>query len=74
MALLGPTVGLTGLFWLSAYPVVVAKVMLFSAAGILYLTFQDIAPQSKLDRSWIPALGAVAGFLLGLVGKMLVGS
>ncbi len=73
MALLGPAAALVGLFWLSAYPRVVAGIMLFAAGGILYLTFQDIAPQAKLDCHWAPPLGAVAGFLLGLVGKMLVG-
>lgn len=73
MALLGPAAGLLGYFWLPAFPVVVSIIMLFAAGGILYLIFQDIAPQAKLERHWAPALGAVAGFLLGVVGKMIVG-
>jgi ZIP family zinc transporter len=73
MALLGPVAGLTGLFVLSAYPTVVAGIMLFAAGGILYLTFQDLAPQARLDNHWAPPLGAVAGFLLGLVGQMMIG-
>ncbi len=72
MALLGPAAGLAGYFWLSAFPEVVAGIMLFAAGGILYLIFEDIAPQAKLDRHWAPPLGAVAGFLLGVVGKMLI--
>ena len=70
MALLGPAAGLTGLLVLSAYPSLVAGIMLFAAGGILYLTFQDIAPQARLERHWAPPLGAVAGFLLGLLGQM----
>lgn len=46
--------------------------MLFAAGGILYLTFQDIAPQVRLDRHWAPPLGAVGGFLLGLAGSFIV--
>jgi ZIP family zinc transporter len=73
MALLGPTAGLVGYFWVSDYPAVVSAIMLFAAGGILYLVFQDIAPQAKLKRHWAPPLGAVAGFLLGLIGQILVG-
>ncbi|MEM6799391.1 MAG: divalent cation transporter [Planctomycetota bacterium] len=72
MSLLGPVAALVGLFFLSAQPSTVGGIMLFAAGGILYLTFQDIAPQAKLDNRWAPPLGAVAGFLLGLVGQMLV--
>jgi ZIP family zinc transporter len=43
--------------------------MTFAGGGILYLVFQDIAPQAKLQRHWIPALGAVIGFLFGVMGK-----
>jgi ZIP family zinc transporter len=72
MALLGPISGLAGYFVLSAYSKIVSAIMLFAAGGILYLIFQDIAPQSKLQRHWAPALGAVAGFLLGVLGKIAV--
>ena len=47
--------------------------MLFAAGGILYLTFEDIAPEARLDRHWAPPLGAVGGFLLGMAGHGLVG-
>ncbi len=68
---LGPMVGLIGLYWLSAYPTAVSVVMLFAAGGILYLTFQDIAPQAKLKKHWAPPLGAVAGFVFGVIGHQL---
>lgn len=72
MAPLGPAAGLAGMLWLGAYPVAVSAVMLFAAAGILYLIFQDIAPQASLERHWAPPLGGVAGFLLGLQGQMFL--
>ena len=46
--------------------------MLFAAGGILYLTFEDIAPQARLERHWAPPIGAVCGFALALLGEMLL--
>lgn len=74
MALLGPMAGVTGYFVLSAQPQVISGIMLFAAGGILYMIFQDIAPQSKLEKHWAPPLGAVAGFLLGILGQALIGA
>jgi len=72
MALAGPAAGLTGYVWLADSPATVSGIMLFSAGGILYLMFQDIAPQVTLERHWAPPLGAVGGFLLGLLGQMAI--
>jgi len=72
MALLGPLAGLSGYFILSDYPQLVSGIMLFAAGGILYLIFQDIAPQAKLKKHWVPSLSGVAGFLLGVVGKVVL--
>lgn len=47
--------------------------MLFAAGGILYLLFQDIAPQVRLENRWGPPLGAVLGFMLGMLGQILIG-
>ncbi len=52
-------------------PVVLGWLMLFSAGGILYLMYQDIAPQIPLARHWSPPLGAILGFALGLLGHIL---
>jgi ZIP family zinc transporter len=71
-AFLGPLCGLAGYLVLSDAPVVTALIMQFSAGGILYLVFQDIAPQSRLANHWGPPLGAVFGFALGLLGTRLV--
>lgn len=70
MALLGPLAGLCGYFWLAEAPVWVAAIMLFAAGGILYSIFQDIAPQVKLEKHWAPPMGAILGFVAGLLGYM----
>ncbi len=70
LALLGPAAGLTGHFFLADYERLIAGIMLFAAGGILYLIFQDIAPQSRLNYHFAPPLAAVGGFLLGLIGHM----
>ena len=72
LALLGPVCGLAGWFWLAGHEAVLGAVMLFAAGGILYLTFQDIAPQSRLERHWAPPLGAVLGFALALAGDLML--
>jgi len=69
LALLGPAFGLLGYFFLAPHVEILSAIMIFSAGGILYLVFQDIAPQAKLEKHWSPPLGAVLGFLLGLVAQ-----
>lgn len=72
LAVAGPISALTGFFILAEAHQFVAGLMLFASAGILYLVFQDVAPESKTENSGFPAVGAVAGFLLGLAGSMLI--
>lgn len=72
LALLGPFAGLVGYFLLADHPQVVSGMMLFAAGGMLYLIFQDIAPKAKLKKHWAPPLGAVAGFLIGVMGKVAI--
>jgi ZIP family zinc transporter len=69
---IGPVAGLMGYFLLSDHPAGLGAIMLFASGGILYLIFQDIAPQSRLNRHWAPPLGAVVGFSVALFGDMLV--
>lgn len=70
LALLGPIAGVSGYLWLVNYPEVVSEIMLFATGGILYSVFQDIAPQVPLKKHWLPAIGAVFGFMLGIIGFM----
>ena len=72
LVLLGPASAYVGFTMLGDYREVLALIMLFASGGILYLTFEDIAPAAVLESHWAPPLGAVAGFLLGLAGHMMV--
>jgi len=72
LVIIGPVAGLAGFYFLSQQPAILAAIMLFSSGGILYLIFQDIAPQSRLTKHWMPPLGAVLGFCIALSSKMLI--
>jgi len=71
MSLLGPIMSLIGFYYMADYLVIMSGIMLFSAGGILYSVFQDIAPQIRMDNHWLPPLGGILGFLVGIVGYML---
>ena len=69
---LGPAAGALGWIHASQHAAVLGAVMLFSSGGILYLLFQDVAPQSHLNRHWGPALGAVLGFAVSMLAQLLL--
>jgi ZIP family zinc transporter len=69
---LGPIAGVFGYVFLSGHEAILGVIMLFSSGGIIYLIFQDIAPQSRLEKHWAPPIGAVFGFCLVLFSKMLI--
>jgi ZIP family zinc transporter len=73
VSFLGPASALLGYLLLQNAPVITAGIMSFAGGGILYLIFQDIAPQSHMQRHWAPPLGAVFGFLVGMIGKQIIG-
>ncbi|OGT72641.1 MAG: hypothetical protein A2W76_02925 [Gammaproteobacteria bacterium RIFCSPLOWO2_12_47_11] len=62
----------TGWAFLSDHDVLLGAIMLFASGGILYLIFQDIAPQSHMQRHWAPPLGAILGFAVGMLGANLI--
>lgn len=72
-SILGPIAALAGYYLLQDHEQITAGMMTFAGGGILYLVFQDIAPQAKLQRHWIPALGAVIGFHIGMLGEFFMG-
>ncbi len=74
LVVLGPVAGVIGLLLLAPHPRIVAWIFLFAAGGILYGVFHDVAPLAHQRQHWIPTLGAVAGFLLGMIGVALIGS
>ncbi len=63
---------LTGHLFLRELPEVTAHLMIFASGGILYLVIQDIIPESKMENSWFPSLGATLGFLIGIIGEKLI--
>jgi ZIP family zinc transporter len=72
MVPVGPGSALIGLYVVHDLPAVLGGIMLFSAGGILYLIFEDVAPQVPLQRAWGPPMGAVLGFMLGLAGHLML--
>lgn len=72
LVLIGPLVAVIGWFYFSEHTVLLGATMLFASGGILYLIFQDIAPQSRMKRHWAPPLGAVLGFCVGMLGNNIV--
>lgn len=71
-SILGPLSAAAGYFFLAERETLNAFIMMAAAGGILYLVFQDIAPQAKLQRHWTPPLGAVLGFVLGMVAHQIL--
>jgi ZIP family zinc transporter len=70
---IGPVIGILGWVYLGDRLALLGASMLFASGGILYLIFQDIAPQSHMRRHWAPPLGAVLGFSVGMLGNNLAG-
>ena len=69
---IGPAAGLLGFYVLGDSANILGAIMLFASGGILYLIFQDIAPQSHLSKHWGPPLGAVLGFSITMISNLLV--
>ena len=73
LSLSGMIASCLGFHLLHNHPSAIAALMLFAGGGIIYLTFQDIAPMSHTGKDWSPALGASLGFFIGMLGQKLVG-
>lgn len=72
ISLLGPAAGLFGFYVLQPAREVVGGMMLLAGGGILYLVFQDVAPQARMERHWTPTLGAALGFIVGMIGERVL--
>ena len=72
MSFFGVLGALLGHYFLSDYPDLTAHLMIFASGGILYLLIQDIIPESKLEKKHLTSLGAILGFLVGIIGEKLV--
>lgn len=70
---LGPFAAYLGVSVLVELDALLGGIMLFAAGGIVYLLFQDVAPNVRLEQHWGPPLGAVAGYLIGFAGYLMAG-
>jgi len=68
----GIAAALIGHYVLSDYPDITSHLMIFSSGGILYLLIQDIIPESRLKKNYLTSLGAIVGFLVGIIGEKLI--
>ncbi|WP_425049719.1 ZIP family metal transporter [Psychromarinibacter sp. S121] len=71
LALVGPAAALLGHLVMADTPTLLGALMMTASGGILYLIFQDVAPQAPLANRWGPPFGAVLGFGLGLFGHLV---
>lgn len=67
----GPAYVFIGAEFLAEREIALEMLMTFCAGGILYVVFNDIAPQAKLQNRYAPPIGALAGFLIGMIGYQL---
>jgi len=74
VSILGPIAAILGYTTLQNIEPITAGIMSFAAGGILFLVFQDIAIQARLDGQVTPAMGSVFGFTVGMVGNELIGT
>ena len=65
--------GLASHVWLRGQEGIIAAIMLLVSGGIFYSIFQDIAPGVRLERHWAPPMGAVLGFVFGVIGLLVIG-
>jgi len=72
MVPLGPLLAYVGLILPAEFEPLIGAVMMIASGGILFLVFQDIAPQVPLQNHTLPTLGAVMGFALGLAGHLAI--
>lgn len=70
---IGPLAALAGYSLFTLDSLILGSVMTFCAGGILYLVFEDVAPEAHAPGDWNPAFGAVIGFAVALIGFGLTG-
>jgi len=71
-SLVGPMAAWFGFMYLATSEFTLAMILLFCSGGILYLIFEDIAPSAHSQKKSFPAIGAIMGFLLGMIGTMII--
>ena len=69
---IGLLLSLVGFYLLSDNSELTSALMLFSAGGILYIIFEDIAPSMKLKNSRFIVMGVNLGFVIGMLSEALI--
>ena len=72
LSFLGIIGALIGHYLLRDYTNFTAHLMIFASGGILYLLIQNIIPESKLEKNYLTSLGAILGFLVGVIGDKII--
>jgi ZIP family zinc transporter len=70
VGLSGPLYILLGTEVFVHWDLALGVLMSFCAGGILYLVFEDIAPRVAMEKHWLPPLGVIAGFMVGMAGYL----
>jgi ZIP family zinc transporter len=72
LSFFGIVSALLGHFLLGDHPNLTAQLMIFASGGILYLLIQDIIPEGKIENNYLTSIGAVLGFLVGIIGEIVI--
>lgn len=72
LSFIGLLFSLLGYYFLSQNIELTSALMIFSAGGILYLIFQDIAPSIALKSNKKLVLGVNLGFILGMLSHSFI--
>jgi zinc transporter, ZIP family len=72
LSFVGLVFSLLGYSFLDDKIVLTSSLMLFSAGGIMYIIFQDIAPLLHYKKRRLIALGVNFGFIIGMLGEAII--
>lgn len=72
LSFIGALFSILGYFFLSNDTKITSSLMLFSAGGIMYIIFQDIAPLLQFKKRKTIAFGVNLGFIIGMLGEALI--
>ncbi|RXJ79259.1 ZIP family metal transporter [Arcobacter sp. F2176] len=72
LSFVGLIFSLLGYVFLEDKILITSSLMLFSAGGIMYIIFQDIAPLLQYKKRKLIAIGVNFGFIIGMLGESII--
>ncbi|ADG93788.1 ZIP family metal transporter [Arcobacter nitrofigilis DSM 7299] len=72
LSFVGLIFSLLGYVFLDDKILITSSLMLFSAGGIMYIIFQDIAPLLEYKKRKLIAIGVNFGFIIGMLGESII--